>query len=222
MQRSAPSRSRELRRRPHLASSGQPATRVLSPSTCTRRAGRWRASSQAGASSSRNDTVLATFASTHVFAATVTVRHGDSAGRPVRGSTRWWSSVAPLRQRRTVVDDVASPPHLIATVRPGASGGAAWSSTIRTGHPSAGVVPATAMSPPIPTRAPPATAAAAVAARSHARALAVAPRSSSTPAGTRTVAATSSSSTVCQPGTVQNSARNVVPSRAATTRNVES
>ena len=71
--------------------------------------------------------------------------------------------------------------------------------------------PATAMSPPSPTSTPPATAAAAVAARSHASALAVAPRSSSTPAGTRTVAASSSSSTVCQPGTVQNSARKASP-----------
>ena len=72
----------------HVDSTGQPATKVLSPPMLTSRAGRQRAASHAGASSSMNDAVLATFASTHVFAATLTVRHGDFVGRPVRGSMR--------------------------------------------------------------------------------------------------------------------------------------
>ena len=49
-----------------------------------------RASSQAGAASPRTiAAVEAVFASTHVAAATLTVRHTSAAGRPVRGSTTW-------------------------------------------------------------------------------------------------------------------------------------
>ena len=43
-------------------------------------------------------------------AATVTVRQGVTAGRPVRGSTMWWSGDAAGHQRRTVVPEVARPP----------------------------------------------------------------------------------------------------------------
>jgi hypothetical protein len=50
--------------------------------------------------------VLAMFASTQEAAATVTVRHALSAGRPVAGSMRWCASP----HRRTVVLDVARPP----------------------------------------------------------------------------------------------------------------
>ena len=64
----------------HSDSTGQPATTVLLPSRSTSRAGRRRAASHAGASSSMNDAVLATFASTHVLAATVTVRQRSPAG----------------------------------------------------------------------------------------------------------------------------------------------
>src|SRR4029078_4928185 len=102
--------SREPERlRAHAPSSGQPETTVLSPATLTSRAGRPCASSHRGASSSRNDAVLATFAATQVLAATLTVRQGDFAGRPVRGSTRWCSSISPLRQRRTALDCAAAP-----------------------------------------------------------------------------------------------------------------
>ena len=64
----------------------------------------------------------------------------------------------------------------------------------------AGGGPATRMSPPRLTSTPqPAAAAMRTAARSAANALAVAPRSSSTPAGTRAVRRAGSSSTGCQP-----------------------
>ncbi len=80
---------------------------------------------------------------------------------------------------------VARPPATTATVGPGASSGAAWSSAIRIDQPPSGGSPATAMSPPSDTSTPRRgeRRAAAAAARSAASAFAVAPRSSSTPAG---------------------------------------
>ena len=65
--------------------------------------------------------VLAVFASTHEAAATVAVRQTRSTGIPVRGSTMWWSSIPPARQRRTSVLEVARPPEAIATTGPGPS-----------------------------------------------------------------------------------------------------
>ncbi len=69
----------------------------------------------------------------------------------------WCCSAFPARQRRTVVLEVARPPPRIATVWPSPSGWR-WSSTTRMGQPPAGAGPATAMSPPRPTSAPPPTA----------------------------------------------------------------
>ena len=133
--------------------------------------------------------VAAICASRQDAAATETVRQGVSAGSPVTGSTMWCSPTPPRRQRRTEVEDVASPPVRIRTA--GRSGSAAAaSSASRTVQPPGGPPPATATSPPSETSTPqPAAAAASRAARSAAYALAVAPRSSTTPAGTRTVPA---------------------------------
>ena len=113
-----PPRARRPRRRPsRRAGRGAPGSR--------------RSSSQAGASSpSTIAAVLAVLASTHDAAATVTVRHGEAAGLPVRGSTMWCSSPPAVAQRRTVVPELASPPDMIETAGPGASSGAAWSSAM--------------------------------------------------------------------------------------------
>ena len=54
--------------------------------------------------------VLAMLASTHVAAATLTVRQCSCAGSPVAGSITWCSSTSPRRHRRTVVPEVATPP----------------------------------------------------------------------------------------------------------------
>jgi hypothetical protein len=130
-------------------------------------------------------------ASTQFEAATDTVRQCSAAGAPVRGSTMWCAAPPRRRQRRTVVLDVDKPPEAIRSSCPGASGPARWLSATRTAHPPGGAAPAVAMSPPRLTRTPSASLAASArrAARSAARAFAVAPRSSRTPAGTRTVAA---------------------------------
>ena len=89
--------------RVQLCSSGQPATSVLSPPTLTSRAGRRRAASQAGASSSMNDAVLATFASTQVLPATLTVRQGDScrsAGARIDEMVQLGRAAPPAPHRR--------------------------------------------------------------------------------------------------------------------------
>ena len=65
--------------------------------------------------------MLAVFASTQVAAVTLTVRHGERAGRPVRGSMMWCASEP---QRRTLVLDVARPPERRVSACPGACGGA--------------------------------------------------------------------------------------------------
>jgi hypothetical protein len=58
--------------------------------------------------------VLAAFASAQLSAATETVRHTGSAGRPVRGSRMWCSTSPPRCQRRAAVLEVARPPARIA------------------------------------------------------------------------------------------------------------
>jgi hypothetical protein len=60
--------------------------------------------------------VDATFASTQVAAATLTVRQTGGGGAPVAGLTMWCTVRSPRRHTRTVVLDVASPPRVIATV----------------------------------------------------------------------------------------------------------
>ena len=82
--------------------------------------------------------------------------------------------------------------------------GAPLSSLAWMSQPSDGGSPATAMSPPRLTSAPPPPifARAAAAARSEVIALAVAPRSRSTPCGMRIVRAASSNAIACHPGTL--------------------
>ena len=131
----------------------------------------------------------------------------------------WCSCTSPATQRRTVVPEVARPPVASATVGPGSSSSAAWSSAIRTGQPPSGAGPATATSPPRLTSTPVAEACAAhCALRSAASAFAVAPRSSSTSRSTRTVRRSVSSSIRRQPGTGANRARNEAPLRSCTLR----
>src|SRR5204863_1493689 len=84
-----------------LHAGDQPPLYVTEPSSATKRAGRPCSSSHRGASSdSTIEAVAATFASTHVAPATLTVRQQPSAGRPVAGSSRWWASPASVVQRR--------------------------------------------------------------------------------------------------------------------------
>ena len=69
---------------------------------------------------------LAVLAATQVGPVAVTVRHTSSAGRPVRGSSRWWRATPPWLHRRTRVLEVARPPcvrsdPLAARCRPGRS-----------------------------------------------------------------------------------------------------
>src|SRR6266487_3922610 len=131
--------------------------------------------------------VAAVLASTQVAAATLTVRQTTGAGRPVAGSTRWWSCSSPRLQRRAVVLEAASTPSWTRTVSLWASGPASCRSATRTAQPPAGGFPAVARSPPRLTSTPqPAARCARTAARSAQSALAVAPRSSRTPLGTRT------------------------------------
>jgi len=144
------------------------------------------------------------FASTQVSAATVARRHGVCAGRPVPGSMMWCCSTPPRSQRRTRVLDVAIAPLHRVTRSEMSSIGSLLSSLICTVQPPEGGVPATAMSPPRLTRTPPTpprALRAAAAARSAARALAVAPRSSSTPAGAYTVRLCGVYRTLPHPGT---------------------
>ena len=145
--------------------------------------------------------VAAALASAQVMAATVAVCHGPSAGRPVRGSTMWCSSRPSRCQRRQVIDEVATAPPGSRTGCAGESPDASGRSAATMGQPSRGAVPPVAMSPPRLTSTPPACPAAAMtarAARSEPSPLAVAPRSSRTPGGSRSSAP--SSRTRCQPG----------------------
>jgi hypothetical protein len=69
--------------------SGQPPARTTSPSVATRRAARALPASQSSAASPRTiAAVAAVLASTQVAATTEAVRHADSTGSPLRGSTR--------------------------------------------------------------------------------------------------------------------------------------
>src|SRR5207247_9675586 len=112
-------------------------------------------------------------------------------------------SVRPGTHRRTVVADVAIPPELMETASSPSEVGVAASSLAWIDQPCGGGAPATAISPPRLTSTPPSfeiALSAAVAARSEASALAVAPRSSSTPRGTMTVLVAGLNWTACQPG----------------------
>jgi hypothetical protein len=173
------------------------------PSSRTSRAGRFISVSQPTADAPRTmQAVLTMLASRARPAATLTVRQMDLAGFPVAGSMMWCSFRPWLSQARTVVLDVASPPALMATVWPGASGPAAWSSVTRTRQPPAGASPATAMSPPrLTSTAQSSRSAITSAQRSAAQALAVAPRSSWAPPVSVTRGGSVLSSTLRQPGT---------------------
>ena len=171
-------------------SAGQPATNVHDPSTPTRRAGRRRSASHSAGSGSKKAAVLATFASTQVFAATVTVRHGERAGRPVRGSIEVMqldAAAAPAAHGRRRRREASA---LERDRRPGtverrsmvvgdAYGPAAVRALCRRRR--------CRLRGPRGVRACDGRGRGRD--RSHASAFAVAPRSSSTPAGTRTVAA---------------------------------
>ena len=144
------------------------------------------------------------FASTQVAAATLAARQQDSTGSPVRGAMMWCSLIPPRCQDRTPVLEVASPLSEITIAwlgsPPLSSGVNSTLSRMPTRQPPGGGWPATLMSPPRLTSTPqPVMAAIATAARSAASALAVAPRSSITPAGTLTTPLAWSSSTVRQP-----------------------
>src|SRR5581483_4833723 len=90
---------------------GHPLTVATLPSRAASRAGSPDRSSHAGASAPMTTAaVLAALAATQVGPATLTVFHGVTAGRPVRGSTMWWSSPPSVVQRRTCVPELASPP----------------------------------------------------------------------------------------------------------------
>ena len=91
------------------------------------------------------------FASVQSAAATLTVRHGVCAGRPVTGSMMWCMRSPPWRQRRAVVLEVARPPLVIASRCPAACGPSRWSSVTCNGQPALGAGPAVAMSPPSAT-----------------------------------------------------------------------
>ncbi len=93
------------------AERGQSPTYRTAPARVTSRACTDREPSQSGAASPRTTAaVAAMFAARHDDAATLTVRHGVSAGRPVLGSIRWCASPVLVGQRRTEVPDVARPP----------------------------------------------------------------------------------------------------------------
>ncbi len=148
--------------------------------------------------------MLAMFASTQLAAATLTVRQQESAGRPVAGSMMWCRLAPPRRHARAEVLEVARPPSRITTTWLGSTSAMtvskATSSAIPTSQPFAGGSPATLMSPPRLTSTPqPNSAATRAADRSAASALAVAPRSSMTPAGTVTWRRAASSRTCRQP-----------------------
>src|SRR5439155_18375381 len=97
-----------------LSGCGQPATRLTAPSAPTSRAGMRLDSSQESARSPRTmAAVEAVLAATHVRAATLTVRQGPAAGRPLAASMMWCCSTPPRVQRRTVLPEVARPPSLI-------------------------------------------------------------------------------------------------------------
>ncbi len=85
---------------------------VLSePSRSTSRAGRPVARSHSAPRRRwHSDAVAAMLASAQQAAATLTVRHRESAGAPVRGSMMWCIVDPSWLQRRTVVLEVARPP----------------------------------------------------------------------------------------------------------------
>ncbi len=114
----------------------------------------------------------------------------------------WCISRPPRRHCRQVIDEVATAPATRRTAWVEAWPEGSGSSATRIGHPSQGGCPSTAMSPPRLTRTPPSCRFADMAARtarSDPRPLAVAPRSSRTPLGSRSTGP--SSVTDRQPGT---------------------
>ena len=96
--------------------------------------------------------VEAVLASTQDPAATETVRQGLSTGRPVVGSTRWWTGRPSRVQWRCPTPDVARPP-VDGDGRLGATTSMQMSA-MPTQKPPAGAGPATAMSPPNETSTP--------------------------------------------------------------------
>src|SRR5450631_2267688 len=179
----------ECRSGDHDEASGQLAIKVTDPSTATSRAGSPSLASQPAALLPRMiEAVLAMLASRAEPAAIETVRKSLSAGRPVRGSRMWCIRSPPRCHLRALVLDVARPPSRMAMTTAGPRAGVNGSpvtSWTRIDQPPGGTSPATAMSPPRLTRAPqPSTRAIPSADRSAAQALAVAPRSTRTPAGT--------------------------------------
>ena len=129
--------------------------------------------------------VDAVLASTQEAAATDTVRHGESTGRPVEGSTRWWTRFRPNIQCLRPIPELARPPEATVTLTTASS--ASQTSAIPMAKPSAGA-PNTATSPPRERRTPhPNFVRMDHAAWSAAQAFAVDPRSMTTPTGAATV-----------------------------------
>ena len=164
----------------------RPPAGQLSPGRRRPRAGRQPpAPSHAGAASPRTiAAVLATFASTHERAATVTVRQGVIGGKPDAGS-RGDALAAVGRPAADGVLDVARPPRASATRGPGPSRG----DGVVVGDRDAPAARGRRLRPRCRRRARRGLRRRWLrdrrAARSAAKAFAVAPRSSSTPSGTR-------------------------------------
>ena len=94
----------------------EPPSRRTVPWCATSRDGSPVAASQASASRPATiAAVLAALAWAQLAAATLTVRHGPSAGHPVRGSTMWCTARPSRRHLRPVTDDVASAPAVSRT-----------------------------------------------------------------------------------------------------------
>ena len=165
---------------------GQPLSASTEPSVRTRRQGCPMADRRAGAASPHTiAAVLAALAMTHVGAATETSCQQVLALSPVAGSTMWCTWRPARRQLRTDVPELARPPWRRATTTSAVAGSAAQSADIPTAQPSSGA-PATETSPPrFTSTGVPVNAAILAAARSDASALAVAPRSRTTPSGAR-------------------------------------
>ena len=146
--------------------------------------------------------MLAMLASRRDAAATLTVRHGDSTGEPVAGSSRWWAGPWPVCHIRTVTLEVARPPSRMAMQ---GAVGAEVGPVVVGDEDRPATVGRRARDGDVASErhehaTPPDPSVAAAAARSAARPLAVAPRSRSTPPGSRTVPAARSRCTSCQPG----------------------
>ena len=138
------------------ASSGQPPTRTTDPSWRTARRGQApaRRASAGAASPSTTAAVAAMLASAQDAAATLTWRHGVSAGRPERGSRMWWASplVGPPAADGRARRGEAAARDRDHGARAGERGGVIVGDAHRPAAGGGG--PATATSPPRQTRAP--------------------------------------------------------------------